>query len=168
MIRYKASFKTPSRTDPLALDMQGMGKGQVWVKEQIIGRLWPSFITGNDGCSSIWDYRGAYDPSNCVKNCENLSQRWYHVFVKWHKHIDFANEGSTLELSCRGGHIISEVQFASYRNSEEQCGSFKQGSWDATNNANLVEDLISRSISTTSGVQESELSTSRENTCQIL
>ncbi|KAA0035555.1 beta-galactosidase 7-like [Cucumis melo var. makuwa] len=31
-----------------------------------------------------------------------------------------------------GGHVISDIQFASYGNPEGKCGSFKQGSWDVT------------------------------------
>ena len=50
-----------------------------------------------------------------------------------------ANEGSTLELSCQGGHVISDIQFASYGNPEGKCGSFKKGSWDVTNIALVVE-----------------------------
>lgn len=167
MTWYKTSFKTPSGIDPVALDLQGMGKGQAWVNGQSIGRFWPSFIAGNDSCSATCDYRGAYDPSKCVGNCGNPSQRWYHIprsFLSGDNNTlvlfeeiggnpqqvsvqtitigticGNANEGSTLELSCQGGHIISEIQFASYGNPEGKCGSFKQGSWDVTNTALLVE-----------------------------
>ncbi|KAL0541812.1 hypothetical protein IC582_021874 [Cucumis melo] len=113
MTWYKTSFKTPAGIDPVVLDMQGMGKGQAWVNGQSIGRFWPSFIAGNDSCSATCDYRGTI--------CAN------------------ANEGSTLELSCQGGHVIFEIQFASYGNPEGKCGSFKQGSWDVTNSALFVE-----------------------------
>lgn len=167
MTWYKTSFKTPSGIDPVALDLQGMGKGQAWVNGQSIGRFWPSFIAGNDSCSATCDYRGAYNPSKCVGNCGNPSQRWYHIprsFLSGDNNTlvlfeeiggnpqqvsvqtitirticGNASEGSTLELSCQGGHIISEIQFASYGNPEGKCGSFKQGSWDVTNTALLVE-----------------------------
>ncbi|KAL0541096.1 hypothetical protein IC582_021127 [Cucumis melo] len=167
MTWYKTSFKTPAGIDPVVLDMQGMGKGQGWVNGQSIGRFWPSFIAGNDSFSATCDYRGAYNPSKCVGNCGNPSQRWYHVprsFLSSNtntlilfeeiggnpQHVSVqtitigticanANEGSTLELSCQGGHVISEIQFASYGNLEGKCGSFKQGSWDVTNSALFVE-----------------------------
>ncbi|KAL0558348.1 hypothetical protein IC582_002910 [Cucumis melo] len=169
MTWYKTSFKTPPGTDPVTLDMQGMGKGQAWINGQSIGRFWPSFIAGNDSCSTTCDYRGAYNPSKCVENCGNPSQRWYHIprsFLSDDTNTlvlfeeiggnpqqvsvqtitigticGNANEGSTLELSCQGGHIISEIQFASYGNPEGKCGSFKQGSWDVINSAILVEKI---------------------------
>uniref|UniRef100_A0A0A0LYH4 beta-galactosidase n=1 Tax=Cucumis sativus TaxID=3659 RepID=A0A0A0LYH4_CUCSA len=105
----------------------------------------------------------------CVENCGNPSQRWYHIprsFLSDDTNTlvlfeeiggnpqqvsvqtitigticGNANEGSTLELSCQGGHIISEIQFASYGNPEGKCGSFKQGSWHVINSAILVEKL---------------------------
>ncbi|XP_022139472.1 beta-galactosidase 7-like [Momordica charantia] len=167
MTWFKTNFKTPPGTDPVALDMQGMGKGQAWVNGRSIGRFWPSFMAGNDSCSDTCDYRGPYDPKKCVSNCGNPSQRWYHVprsFLSGDTNtlILFeeiggnpqqvsvqtitigtvcgnANEGSTLELSCQGGRIISDVQFASYGNPTGKCGSFKKGSWDVTNSDILVE-----------------------------
>ncbi|KAL0539695.1 hypothetical protein IC582_023911 [Cucumis melo] len=78
-------------------------------------------------------------------NCGNSSQRWYHVprsflssnintlilfeepggnpqvsvqIIKIGTICGNVNEGSTLELSCQGGHVISEIQFASYGNPE--------------------------------------------------
>ncbi|KAG6589971.1 Beta-galactosidase 7, partial [Cucurbita argyrosperma subsp. sororia] len=167
MTWYKTSFKTPSGVDPVVLDLQGMGKGQAWVNGQSIGRFWPSFIAGNDSCSETCDYRGAYNPSKCVENCGNPSQRWYHIprsflsgdtntlilfeeiggnpeqvsvqTVTIQTICGHANEGSTLELSCQGGHIISEIQFASYGNPGGKCGSFTQGVWNVSNSILLVE-----------------------------
>ncbi|XP_022961111.1 beta-galactosidase 7-like [Cucurbita moschata] len=167
MTWYKTSFKTPSGVDPVVLDLQGMGKGQAWVNGQSIGRFWPSFIAGNDSCSETCDYRGAYNPSKCVENCGNPSQRWYHIprsflssdtntlilfeeiggnpeqvsvqTVTIQTICGHANEGSTLELSCQGGHIISEIQFASYGNPGGKCGSFTQGLWNVSNSILLVE-----------------------------
>ncbi|KAL4011804.1 hypothetical protein IC575_028867 [Cucumis melo] len=167
MTWYKTNFKTPSGTNPVALDMQGMGKGQAWVNGVSIGRFWPSFISGNDSCSANCDYRGGYNPKKCADNCGNPSQRWYHVPRSFLSNdtntlILFeeiggnpqqvsiqtialgticgnAYEGSTLELSCQEGRIISEIQFASYGNPDGKCGSFKKGSWDVTNSTVLVE-----------------------------
>lgn len=51
------------------------------------------------------------------------------------------SEGITLELSYQVVHIISKIQFASYENPKEKCDSFKEGSWDVTNNTFLVEKV---------------------------
>ncbi|KAL0554065.1 hypothetical protein IC582_007976 [Cucumis melo] len=59
--------------------MQGMGKCQVWVNGQNIGRFWPFIITSNNSCIATCDYRGAYNLSKCVENCGNPLQRWYHI-----------------------------------------------------------------------------------------
>ncbi|XP_023516730.1 beta-galactosidase-like [Cucurbita pepo subsp. pepo] len=167
MTWYKTSFKTPPGVDPVVLDLQGMGKGQGWVNGQSIGRFWPSFIAGNDSCSETCDYRGAYNPSKCLQNCGSPSQRWYHIprsflsgdtnslilfeeiggnpeqvsvqTVSIQTICGDAEEGSTLELSCEGGHIISEIQFASYGNPGGKCGSFTQGLWNVSNTIVLVE-----------------------------
>ncbi|KAL0541696.1 hypothetical protein IC582_021751 [Cucumis melo] len=149
------------RTNWIALNQKSIGR-----RITCIGRFWPSFIAGNDSCSAICDYRGAYNPRKCVENCGNPSQRWHHVprsFLSSNtntlilfeeiggnpQHVSVqtitigticanANEGSILELSCQGGHVIFEIQFASYGNLEGKCGSFKQGSWDVTNSALFV------------------------------
>ncbi|XP_038893262.1 beta-galactosidase 7-like [Benincasa hispida] len=167
MTWYKTSFKTPSGTDPVVLDMQGMGKGHAWVNGLSIGRFWPSLIVGNDGCNSTCDYRGAYDSKKCAGNCGNPTQRWYHVprsflsndtntlilfeeiggnpqqvsiqTIALRTICGNANEGSTLEVSCQGSDIISGIQFASYGDPKGQCSSFMKGSLDVGNVSTLVK-----------------------------
>ncbi|PKA57292.1 Beta-galactosidase 2 [Apostasia shenzhenica] len=78
---YKAFFNEPEGSDPLALDMSSMGKGQIWINGQSIGRYWPAY-TANGNCN--WcDYRGEYDEKKCQTNCGEPSQRWYHVPRSW-------------------------------------------------------------------------------------
>lgn len=74
---YQTTFKAPLGTDPVALDLQGMGKGEAWVNGQSIGRYWPSYLAEEDGCSTEpCDYRGEYGSSKCVSNCGQPTQRW--------------------------------------------------------------------------------------------
>ncbi|CAL4908341.1 unnamed protein product [Urochloa decumbens] len=40
---YKTTFSTPEGNDAVALNLAGMGKGEVWVNEESIGRYWVSF-----------------------------------------------------------------------------------------------------------------------------
>ncbi|KAL6977560.1 hypothetical protein U1Q18_026355 [Sarracenia purpurea var. burkii] len=40
---HKAYFNAPDGDEPLALDMGSMGKGQVWVNGQSIGRYWTAY-----------------------------------------------------------------------------------------------------------------------------
>ena len=164
---YKTTFKTPSGTDPVVVDLQGMGKGHAWVNGNSIGRFWPSFLADTNGCNDSCDYRGEYKSDKCVSNCGNPSQRWYHVprsFLNNEKNtlilfeeiggnpqqVSFqtvtvgtvcgnAYEGHTLELSCQGGQTISEIKYASYGDPQGKCGSFKKGSWEASNSFSVVE-----------------------------
>ncbi|KAJ9538809.1 hypothetical protein OSB04_031542 [Centaurea solstitialis] len=80
MTWYKTTFKAPKGRDPVALDLEGLGKGLAWVNGMSIGRYWPSNIAKDSNCSNkACDYRGKYDNYKCVRHCGKPSQRWYHV-----------------------------------------------------------------------------------------
>lgn len=82
MVQKQTTFKAPLGTDPVVVDLQGLGKGFAWVNGHNIGRYWPSYLA-EDGCSTDpCDYRGPYDDSKCVSNCGHPTQRWYcpHLF----------------------------------------------------------------------------------------
>jgi len=49
------------------------------------------------------------------------------------------NEGAQLDPSCQIGKTISQIQFASFGNPEGNCGSFKGGTWEATDSQSVVE-----------------------------
>ncbi|PSS20808.1 Beta-galactosidase [Actinidia chinensis var. chinensis] len=80
---YKTLFNAPEGNDPLALDMNSMGKGEIWINGKGIGRHWPGYIAeGNcGGCS----YAGTFKETQCLSNCGEASQRWYHVPRSWLK-----------------------------------------------------------------------------------
>ncbi|XP_038699384.1 beta-galactosidase-like isoform X2 [Tripterygium wilfordii] len=83
LIWYKSTFDAPAGNDPLAIDMWSMGKGQVWINGQSIGRHWPGYIARGhcDDC----DYAGTYDAKKCRSKCGEPSQKWYHVPRSWLK-----------------------------------------------------------------------------------
>ncbi|OMP04803.1 hypothetical protein COLO4_09283 [Corchorus olitorius] len=80
---YKTIFTPPSGTDPVVLDLLGMGKGHAWVNGNSLGRFWPSKIADSNGCDEDCNYRGIYKQdvtlTKCVSDCGNPSQRWYHI-----------------------------------------------------------------------------------------
>ncbi|XP_073150771.1 beta-galactosidase 3 [Henckelia pumila] len=79
---HKAYFKAPDGDEPLALDMGSMGKGQLWVNGQSLGRYWTAYATGNcNGCT----YAGTYRPFKCQLGCGQPTQRWYHLPRSWLK-----------------------------------------------------------------------------------
>jgi len=70
----QAYFDAPGGNEPLALDMRSMGKGQVWINGQSIGRYWLSYAKGD--CSSC-GYPGTFRPPKCQLGCGQPTQRWY-------------------------------------------------------------------------------------------
>ncbi|XVF63778.1 hypothetical protein PTKIN_Ptkin09bG0114700 [Pterospermum kingtungense] len=82
MTWYKAYFDAPGGAEPLALDMRSMGKGQVWINGQSLGRYWMAYANGVCGTCS---YSGTYRPPNCQSGCGQPTQRWYHVPRSWLK-----------------------------------------------------------------------------------
>lgn len=75
--RCQTTFKAPLGEDPVALDMQGLGKGMAWVNGNSIGRYWPSYMAEDDVCSTdACDYRGSYYSTKCATNCGQPTQRW--------------------------------------------------------------------------------------------
>lgn len=79
---HKAYFNAPDGDEPVAMDMGSMGKGQLWVNGQSLGRYWTAYATGKcNGCN----YAGTYRPFKCQLVCGQPTQRWYHVPRSWLK-----------------------------------------------------------------------------------
>ncbi|PKU78400.1 beta-galactosidase 5 [Dendrobium catenatum] len=77
---FRAYFDAPGGQEPLALDMRSMGKGQIWINGQSIGRYWTVYANGDcRGCS----YTGTYRSPKCQTGCGEPTQRWYHVPRSW-------------------------------------------------------------------------------------
>ncbi|XP_028765341.1 beta-galactosidase 5 [Neltuma alba] len=79
---HKAYFDAPEGDEALALDMGSMGKGQVWINGESIGRYWLAYAKGD--CNSC-SYSGTFRPDNCQLGCGKPTQRWYHVPRSWLK-----------------------------------------------------------------------------------
>ncbi|KAK6941384.1 Beta-galactosidase, beta-sandwich domain [Dillenia turbinata] len=80
---YKTTFNAPGGSEPLALDMGTMGKGQIWINGESIGRHWPAY-TAEGNCGPC-NYAGIFTENKCRSNCGEPSQRWYHVPQSWLK-----------------------------------------------------------------------------------
>ncbi|KAK9937828.1 hypothetical protein M0R45_014596 [Rubus argutus] len=153
---YKTIFKAPLGTDPVVVDLRGLGKGHAWVNGQSIGRYWTSYNADENGCTATCDYRGTYSDKKCLTNCGKPSQRWYHIprsflqadnnalvlfeeFGGNPSNVKFqtvtvakacanAYEGNVLHLSCQGGRVLSNVRFSSFGDPQGTCGgSFMKG-----------------------------------------
>ncbi|KAJ4812111.1 Beta-galactosidase [Rhynchospora pubera] len=167
-IWYKTTFQAPSGTDPVVIDMAGLGKGEAWVNGNSLGRYWPSYNNTAQGPCGNCDYRGKFtEDKTCRTGCGEPAQRWYHIprsFLKSGepntlilfeeeggspRQIQFqtvtvgsvcatAEKGQTLTLSCPEGGSISKIDFASYGEVHGKCGAFKKGSCESLNAFNIV------------------------------
>ncbi|KAF7817604.1 beta-galactosidase 5-like [Senna tora] len=79
---HRAYFNAPEGKEPLGLDLGSMGKGQVWINGQSIGRYWMAYAKGN--CNAC-PYEGTFRPVKCQLGCGQPTQRWYHVPRSWLK-----------------------------------------------------------------------------------
>ena len=71
----QSTFDAPEGSDPLALDMSSMGKGQIWINGESVGRHWPGYIARGSDCGNC-NYAGMYDATKCLSNCGQPSQKW--------------------------------------------------------------------------------------------
>ncbi|KZV34570.1 Beta-galactosidase 8 isoform 1 [Dorcoceras hygrometricum] len=82
---YKTTFSAPSGNSPVAMEFNGMQKGQAWINGQSIGRYWPASIVNVDAKCSTCNYRGSYDQNKCLAGCGKPTQQYYHVPRSWLK-----------------------------------------------------------------------------------
>lgn len=71
---FQTTFNAPAGNDPLALDMLSMGKGEIWINGQSIGRHWPAY-KANGNCG-VCNYAGTFTETKCQSHCGQPSQRW--------------------------------------------------------------------------------------------
>ena len=71
---FQTTFNAPEGDEPLALDMNTMSKGQVWINGQSIGRYWTQYKASN-GCTPC-NYTGWFTEKKCLTNCGEASQKW--------------------------------------------------------------------------------------------
>ncbi|KAG6388534.1 hypothetical protein SASPL_149962 [Salvia splendens] len=78
---YKTTFNAPGGNEPLALDLNTMSKGQIWINGESIGRYWNQYKAS--GSCGECNYAGWFNEKKCLRNCGEASQRWYHVPRSW-------------------------------------------------------------------------------------
>ncbi|KAL8131631.1 hypothetical protein AgCh_007540 [Apium graveolens] len=107
---YKAVVDPPPGSDPVALDMVHMGKGQAWLNGELIGRYWTMKTSAFLECDPKCDYRGEYEPAKCSTGCGEPTQRWYHIPRSW-----FRPSGNVLVVFEETGGDPSQIKFATRR-----------------------------------------------------
>ncbi|XP_037492385.1 beta-galactosidase [Jatropha curcas] len=164
---YKTNFLYPHGTDPVVVDLNGMGKGVAWINGINIGRYWPKNVASEEGCSIFCDYKNKYDSGKCSTGCGQPTQRYYHIPRDWlrpdnnllvlfeefggnpqnvqiqtvtvGKVCANAYEWNKLELACAGGHNITKINFASFGNPQGKCGDYSPGRCHAIDSLDVVQ-----------------------------
>ncbi|CAA0810768.1 Beta-galactosidase 13, partial [Striga hermonthica] len=160
-------FDAPEGDNPVAIKMNGMAKGMVWVNGQSIGRYWVSYISPigsptqeeyhipreylkpKDNLLVVFEETGGNPEKmeivtvNRDTICSVITE-YHHPHVKtWErKNNEFRNITDPIKaayLTCPDHKVIDKVEFASFGNSDNACGSFKPGSCDSTAVHDLVE-----------------------------
>ncbi|KAL8137192.1 hypothetical protein V2J09_003193 [Rumex salicifolius] len=169
MTWYKATFDAPPGDDPLAIRMDNMTKGMVWVNGNSIGRYWttylsplmqPSqseyhiprtFIKPKDNLIVIFDELGGLVEEVdilvvkrdvvCCWTSENYPA---HVSTwKWDDNVLKPKDDTKPKsvLQCPNDHIIKNVDFASFGDPWGTCGLFMTQACHAKHSAKIVEEL---------------------------
>nr|ABV32546.1 beta-galactosidase protein 1 [Prunus persica] len=133
---YKATFNAPPGNGPLALDMSSMGKGQIWINGQSIGRHWPAY-TARGNCGNCY-YAGTYDDKKCRTHCGEPSQRWYHVPRSW-----LTPSGNLLVVFEEWGGDPTKISLVERRTSSV-CADIFEGQPTLTNSQKLASGKLNR------------------------
>ncbi|PKA64759.1 Beta-galactosidase 16 [Apostasia shenzhenica] len=155
-IWYMTRFNAPPGSSPLALNLACMGKGELWINGQSIGRYWVSFKTPKgvpsqslyhvprsflrplDNLLVLFEEIGG-NPSKITlealavtRVCGKVSEFYPKSVIEQRKHL-------TIDLQCHKGSIISSIEFASYGNPAGNCQAYSMGSCHSTASRAFVE-----------------------------
>ncbi|KAH7851872.1 hypothetical protein Vadar_017638 [Vaccinium darrowii] len=149
---YKTTFDAPCGTDPVALYLGSMGKGEAWVNGQSIGRYWVSFTEPAGNPTQTWynvprsflrrtgnllvlldeEYGNPLDISIGTVSITKVCGHVYEEYPGWIK-------PKRLQLQCPRNKKISKIIFASFGTPSGGCGSYAIGSCHSSNSRAIVE-----------------------------
>ncbi|KAG6597280.1 Beta-galactosidase 9, partial [Cucurbita argyrosperma subsp. sororia] len=159
---YKAYFSSPDGTDPVAINLGSMGKGQAWVNGHHIvcyklrsadTKLVPRsaiMVKGINNLLVLFEETGGNPLEIVVKLystgvvCGQVSESNYPPLRKLS--ADYTSDGEILSsgtnpemfLHCDDGHVISSIEFASYGTPQGSCKEFSRGRCHSTNSLSVV------------------------------
>ncbi|GAA0140504.1 galactosidase [Lithospermum erythrorhizon] len=165
---YKTHFDMPEGSDPLAINMNSMSKGMIWVNGKSIGRYWVSFLSPLGQSSQaeyhipraflkdknnllvIFEENGGNITGVQIQTvnrdiiCSIISEAFPPQLVRWGKPgVDMSSPVTTADKSghlyCPQGKVVKAIEFASYGNPEGACGYFKLGSCTSPNSQQVAE-----------------------------
>ncbi|KAL6619204.1 hypothetical protein ACP70R_034343 [Stipagrostis hirtigluma subsp. patula] len=153
---YKTTFTTPAGDDALTLNLTGMGKGEVWINGESIGRYWVSFkgpsgnpsqslyhiprqfLNPQDNILVMFEEMGG-DPQQITLNKVSVTGMCGNVNELSPSSLHSQEEETAVELWCQEGKYISSVEFASYGNPMGDCMSYGFGSCHAGSSESIVK-----------------------------
>ncbi|KAI3499705.1 hypothetical protein L1887_35511 [Cichorium endivia] len=161
---YKTVFDSPSGNDSLALNLGSMGKGEVWINGQSIGRYWVSFKTPSGSPSQTWynvprsfltptenllvlfeEENGnplniSLDTVSINKVCGLVSDSHPPRVYPWGVHHPYPwRPKPKVHLWCPHNRIITRIIFASHGNPSGNCKRYSTGKCHSPNAKHVVE-----------------------------
>ncbi|XP_072999265.1 beta-galactosidase 7-like isoform X1 [Typha latifolia] len=154
----QTTFDTPSGTDPVALNLTSMGKGEVWVNGESIGRYWVSFKTPNGKPSQslyhvprsflkpsgnllvLFEETGG-DPLQITVNTISVAHVCGNVHESDTPSLISSTAHPSVHLQCRQGKTIAAIEFASYGQPAGDCKNYSTGSCHSVASKSIVEQV---------------------------
>ncbi|GMH16362.1 hypothetical protein Nepgr_018203 [Nepenthes gracilis] len=166
---YKAYFDAPEGNDPVAIYMENMTKGMVWINGKSIGRYWSTFLTEykkptqseyhipraflkpKDNFLVIFDETGGFIDTVEIKTanrdriCSFVGENYPPYARSWKRDNKEIMEvvddpRTTASLKCPRKKVISAVEHAAFGNPWGSCGLYKHENCTVEVNK-LVEEL---------------------------
>ncbi|KAD7478906.1 hypothetical protein R6Q59_005280 [Mikania micrantha] len=165
---YKTNFNAPEGNNPVAIKMERMGKGVIWVNGYNIGRYWEnyrsplgapsqteyhiprSYLKPRDNLLVVYEESsGTIDgvAINTVNRdiiCSFMCDDYPPNLDSWKMENDVLKPvvekpRPEARLVCDSDKFIKEIQFVSYGNPWGSCGNYMQGTCQASNAKKVVE-----------------------------
>lgn len=161
----QTTFDAPWGSDPVTLNLSSMGKGEVWINGESIGRYWVSYKTPNGQPSqslSVVEIVPQYflrpgentlvlieemggDPLQITVNTMSVTRVYSSVNELSTPSLLSRKKHPAVRLRCQQGKHITDIEFASYGNPVEGCrgsGSSCLGSCHAETTEFVIKDVI--------------------------
>ncbi|CAN6337527.1 unnamed protein product [Urochloa humidicola] len=153
---YKTTFTTPAGNDAVTLNLSSMGKGEVWINGESIGRYWVSFkapsgnpsqslyhiprefLNPQDNILVLFEEMGG-DPQQITVNTVSITRVCVNVNELSVPSLQSQNKEPAVDLWCQEGKQISAIEFASYGNPTGDCTNFGSGSCHAGSSESVVK-----------------------------
>ncbi|XXG40332.1 hypothetical protein AAC387_Pa01g1076 [Persea americana] len=165
---YKTYFDAPHGDRPIAVDLRGMSKGQLWVNGESIGRYWSSnfhaahkptqamyhvprsFLKPTNNLLVIFEETGGKPEKIRFTNvdrdtiCSYVTEFHPPPIDSWEIKDDKIQAVAEVmkphsQLKCPEDKVITLVEFASFGDPEGVCGHYTPGKCDYQNSKSVVE-----------------------------